>query len=188
MYFFSRNKIDYKKIIFLIIVFIIIVSPFFIWHAKLKVFFLWLADRFGVVGFLTAGFLMDVIVQPIAPDTLIFAYSVLGLNYLKLALLGGVASVLAGSFDYFLGHFLSEENIEKIVGKKKYKQAHNLFLRHGFGAVAIGALTPLPFSIVCYSAGAFKMPFQKFFFSIIITRLPRFLLIAYLGGFFKFAH
>ncbi|MCJ8277901.1 MAG: VTT domain-containing protein, partial [Bdellovibrionales bacterium] len=47
--------------------------------------------------------------------------------------------------------------------------------RFGFWMVVLGALTPLPFSLTCWLAGIFKLPFQTFIVACAF-RIPRFVI------------
>ena len=55
--------------------------------------------------------------------------------------------------------------------------------RYGVIALAATALTPLPFSLGCWAAGALKMPFSTFF-AVALLRIPRvagYLALIYFG-------
>jgi membrane protein YqaA with SNARE-associated domain len=45
--------------------------------------------------------------------------------------------------------------------------------RYGYWAVALGALTPIPFSITCWSAGMLRLGFGRFLL-VALLRVPRF--------------
>jgi len=144
--------------------------------------FQWAGDailaRFGLPGLVVTITLLDYFLQPFPPDILVYSYVLSEGNIFLVAGLAGAASVLGGVFGYFTGWFLEHEGAAKFIKPSHYKQAHDLFENHGFLAVLIGALTPVPFNVVCWSAGVFRMPFHYFLISAIATRGPRFLLVA----------
>jgi membrane protein YqaA with SNARE-associated domain len=140
-----------------------------------------IVDQFGLFGLFSITVIMDTIIQPISPDVLTLGFSMANLNFLTVAIVGGTASILAGFIGYSIGHFLKEEGVDKFIGQKNYQKAHTLFVKHGFWAILIGSISPVPFSAICWSAGVFKMPWKIFCISIVITRLPRFLLAGYIG-------
>ncbi len=73
-----------------------------------------------------------------------------------------------------LRYFSSEEVLEK---------ARKLFDKWGVMAVAIGAFTPIPYTIVVFLAGISKMDFKKFVISGFIGRFPRYVIGGYLIAF-----
>ena len=54
-----------------------------------------------------------------------------------------------------------------------------LLKKWGLWTVVIAALTPIPFSIVCWFAGIYKMPYRPFFIGTLV-RFLRFALFYYL--------
>jgi len=172
------------ELIIVICIFIAIALGFFLFKTEIRYFIKEIVTQFGLLGLFGITLVMDTIIQPISPDLLTLGYSMSDLNTLTVSFIGGIASILAGLIGYGIGHLLEEEGLDKYIGKKRYKKIHKLFVKHGFWAIMIGALSPVPFSAICWSAGAFKMPWKFFCISIIITRLPRFLLAGYIGTLF----
>lgn len=133
--------------------------------------------RFGLKGLVATIVMLDYFLQPFPPDILVYSYVLSEGNIPMVALMAGAASVLAGTIGYFTGWFMEHEGAMKFIKPLHYKQAHDLFENHGFWAVLIGALTPVPFNVICWSAGVFRMPFHYFLLSAIVTRGPRFYLV-----------
>lgn len=91
-----------------------------------------------------------------------------------------VFNIIASAIGYFVGmkigypilrYFSSEETLEK---------AKKLFDKWGVMAVAVGAFTPIPYTIVVFLAGISKMDFKKFMIAGIIGRVPRYVLGGYI--------
>lgn len=143
--------------------------------------FRWAGDailtRFGLPGLVVTITMLDYFLQPFPPDILVYSYVLSEGDIPLVALLAGMASVLGGVIGYFTGWFLEHEGAVKFIKPHHYDQARELFEEHGFWAVLIGALTPVPFNVICWCAGIFKMPFRYFVLSAIVTRGPRFLLV-----------
>lgn len=140
-----------------------------------------IAQRFGFKGLFVTTFLLDFLIQPFPPDIPLYSF-VLSDSPFYLAVLGtGVASLCGAMAGYWTGRLLEYEGAIRFIGEKKYKQAHDLFMRHGMLAVMVAALTPVPFNVVCWSAGIFKMPFDRFLLSAVVTRVPRFFLVGWLA-------
>ena len=49
-----------------------------------------------------------------------------------------------------------------------------LFAKYGYYAVAIGAMSPIPFSLLCYVAGLYKVPY-RIYALLVLMRVPRLL-------------
>jgi len=90
-----------------------------------------------------------------------------------------VFNIIASMVGYYVGmkvgypilrYFSSEEILEK---------AKKLFDRWGVMAVAIGAFTPIPYTIVVFLAGISKMNFKKYMIAGVIGRVPRYVLGGY---------
>ncbi len=69
-----------------------------------------------------------------------------------------------------LRFFASEETLDK---------AKKLFDKSGILAVALGAFTPVPYTIVVFLAGISKMDFKKFMLAGILGRVPRYVIGGY---------
>lgn len=128
--------------------------------------------------------LADSITSPIPPDfvLLVVATTPLKHNALWLIPLGGLLSSLAGVLGWYLGHTAASHR--RIAARlANFSARHGVAVaKYGRLTVALGALTPLPFSITCWSAGALGMPLRQFF-PMSLLRLPRYvvfyLLIVY---------
>ncbi len=55
-----------------------------------------------------------------------------------------------------------------------------LFERYGFWAFAIASATPMPFSIMCYVAGVYRVK-PKLFALVLLFRIPRLLVMYWLA-------
>lgn len=137
--------------------------------------------RFGLPGLVISTLLLDYLLQPFPPDILVYSYVLSEGNVPIVATLAGAASVAGGVMGYFTGWFLQHEGATKFIKPKQYAQAEALFEKHGFWAVMIGALTPVPFNVVCWLAGVFRMPFHYFLLSAVLTRGPRFFIVAWIA-------
>lgn len=177
-----KGFIKNLSLLITIITFTILTIGFIYFGKEIKDFGVIAIEKFGMMGLFGMTIVMDTFIQPISPDVLVFSYTYADSPYWLTVFTGAIASVIAGIIGYFIGHLLEEEGIDKYVGKKRYKKAHKLFVKYGFFAILIGSISPIPFSAICWSAGIFRMPFRFFVISVITTRIPRFLVIGYLGS------
>lgn len=164
----------WKSITVLTIVFLAIAIGF---APQFEVMGAWIVDRFGLPGLLLSTFLLDYLLQPFPPDIPLYSFILGGDGFWGVITLVALTSVVGGVCGYWTGRLLEYEGAIRFVGKKRYKQAVDLFHDHGVAAVVVAALSPVPFNVVCWSAGMFKMDFGKFLLSSIVSRMPRFYLV-----------
>lgn len=174
----------FTKIHFIIILYIFFLGFFISFYNDLKIIFEFFVLNYGYFGLSIIIFLMDLVVQPISPDVLIFGSTFGGANIFLTAIIGGLASSFGGIGGYFLGKKLGQHFFEKYFDKTHLQKGKLLFENYGILAVIIGAITPIPYSAVCWGAGIYNMKFLPFIISSIIIRTLRFLLIAVIGFYF----
>ena len=126
----------------------------------------------GVWGVGLGFFLPDAFTLPIPPDTFLVAGYLGGLNFWSILVWASVGSVLGGSVGFLLIRSLSSRpNIRKWLDRKINKG--RVFMeRYGLLALGIGALTPLPYSIMCWACGAMGVRFLPFL-AVSLLRIPR---------------
>lgn len=120
----------------------------------------WFVEHLGGAG-VGLGFLLpDALTLPIPQDAFLAFGLMGGLDFWSIAAWGTVGSVVGGSLGFFLGRYLGSTRWYR--HRTRGLQSEALVQRYGVGAVAIGALTPLPYSLTCWAAGALGMPFLPF--------------------------
>jgi membrane protein YqaA with SNARE-associated domain len=103
-------------------------------------------------------------------------------NPVIVGIVAGVAAAIGELTTYVIGL-----GGEKVISKKRkegerYKQATELFNKWGFWAVIIFAFTPLPMDLIGVIAGGLNYNVKRFFLASLIGKIPRNILIAYLGA------
>ena len=130
----------------------------------------------GLWGLYAILFLSDAVVSPVPPDAIlaVIAHSELSRSW-PLAVLGlGAVSCAGGSLGWFFGSALKRTRAaETLLGR--FRRNRRLVARYGLLAVAFGALTPIPFSLTCWTAGMLGLRFPSFFL-VSLLRFPRFFL------------
>ncbi|GEM_PF-5373668 len=120
------------------------------------------------------------IVNPVPPDVFLpFAaskFGVLKVTFAALAgnLIGAIISYVA--FYYFKDHFSS-----MLLRNKYYLRARQLLEKWEVTAVIVAALTPIPYKLMCWSAGFLELNFVKFIVASILARGLRFFVVASVG-------
>ena len=129
---------------------------------------------------------------PIPPDVMIIPMVISKKKeFIKIALIATVFSVLGALFGYYIGYSLNEVAIKifEIYGydysdsiKEKFTTGGGFFA--WLGILVTAGFTPLPFKLLTISSGIIHFNLISFIFICIITRGLRFFIVAYLT--FKF--
>ena len=131
---------------------------------------------------------------PIPPDVMIIPMVVAKRNeFIRIALIATIFSVLGALFGYYIGYSLNELAIKilEFYGYESSISFKEKFSTEGglttwLGILFTAGFTPLPFKLLTISSGIIH--FNLFFFIVIciFTRGLRFLLVAYLA--YKFGN
>ena len=125
---------------------------------------------------------------PIPPDVMIIPMVVSKKNeFIRIALIATIFSVLGAFFGYYIGYSLNEAAISifEFYGyeysdsfKEKFTTGRGFFA--WFGILVTAGFTPLPFKLLTISSGIIHFNLISFIFICIVTRGLRFFLVAYL--------
>lgn len=136
----------------------------------------WTYHTIGTPGLALIVFAADAFTSPIPPDLalIVVAKSELAKSWWVVVPLLGAVSVIGGNVGWLVGLKLGETRLARLLfGRFRDKQGA-LVARYGVVGVALGAMTPIPFSVTCWAAGMFHMPWRRFAV-VSLLRLPRFL-------------
>ncbi len=135
----------------------------------------WVHDTLGLSGLIGILVLSDSVITPIPPDALlvVIAKSELHERWPWVILLVGCCSAAAGCAGFYFGKHAGSTAFATRLLSRRGRRAKALVARHGKWAVALGAITPIPFSITCWFAGIFGVPFGAFG-PMTLLRIPRF--------------
>ena len=126
---------------------------------------------------------------PIPPDVMIVPMVISKKEeFLRIALITTIFSVLGALFGYYIGYSLNEVAI-KIFSLYGYEYSDTFKERFtsggGFltwlGILVTAGFTPLPFKLLTISSGIIHFNLISFIFICIVTRGLRFFLVAYLS-------
>lgn len=148
---------------------------------SLKLFTESLILDYGYTGIFSITAL-EQFIFPLPVDPLLGLSLQIGLDYQKLMIFVLIATLFGSSIGYLLGKYLGHPALEWLVGKKKVEKGEKFIKKWGIWGVIIAGITPIPFKVITWTAGAFEMPFGRFMIGTIIGRMPRYMLTAYLGG------
>ena len=125
---------------------------------------------------------------PIPPDVMIIPMVVSKRNeFIQIALITTIFSVLGALFGYYIGHSLNEIAVKifELYGYEYSDTFKEKFTSGGgfqawLGILFTAGFTPLPFKLLTISSGIIHFNLASFIFICVITRGLRFFLVAYL--------
>ena len=125
---------------------------------------------------------------PIPPDVMIIPMVISKKNeFIRIALIATIFSVLGALFGYYIGYSLNEVAIKifEFYGyeysdsfKEKFISGEGFFA--WLGILVTAGFTPLPFKLLTISSGIIHFNLISFIFICVVTRGLRFFLVAYL--------
>jgi len=104
--------------------------------------------------------------------------------WLYYALMATAGSVIGGFVTYRLARKGGKEALDRRFSRRRVDKVCKIFGRWGFGAIAIPALLPPPVPMVpfLFAAGAMQYPVRKFLAALMVGRIPRYMMLAYLAA------
>ena len=126
---------------------------------------------------------------PIPPDVMIIPMVISKKNeFIRIALIATIFSVLGALFGYYIGYSLNEiaTQIFEFYGYEYSDSFKEKFTSRGgffawLGILVTAGFTPLPFKLLTISSGIIHFDLTSFIFICIVTRGLRFFLVAYLA-------
>ena len=148
---------------------------------------IWAGHRFAkpilaIEAFIESSFF------PIPPDVMIIPMVVSKRKeFIKIALIATIFSVLGALFGYYIGYSLNEIAVKifELYGYEYSESFKDKFASGGgfktwLGILFTAGFTPLPFKLLTISSGIIHFNLIFFIFICIVTRGLRFFLVAYL--------
>jgi membrane protein YqaA with SNARE-associated domain len=171
---FSIRSILIRTLLVTGVLLVVVVALGVFFRGPLETFAHSIVSTMGLGGIFLGVFLGDAFTFPIPPDTYLLLAVASQLSPAPVLAVCCVASLTAGSLSYRIGPLLLGVPWLGTKINNFRPQGEQLFELYGSRAVCIAALTPIPFSLVCWSAGIFRMPYRGFFLAT-LWRIPRFL-------------
>lgn len=166
----------------LILAVTVVVFVLLVWAAKtyigphLERVSRYMTDTFGYPGVFVMTWLIDTFTLPAPPDVVLvfIAHPRSPLDpHIALALVS-IASVLAGICAFLIARRVGRIQWIQRRLERSFDKGHALFERYGVWTVVIAGLTPIPFSIVCWLAGIYRMALLPLALAC-LSRIPRFI-------------
>ncbi len=133
----------------------------------------WIAHT-GYVGMFAGAFLSDSVMFPVPPQFYMLTAVAAGAPQIPSIAAVCLGSVAAANLVYPMSSRLAQ--IPFLRGRIEASRASidPLFARYGYWAIAVGAVSPIPFSWLCYFAGMYRMPYRLYAI-FVLFRIPRLL-------------
>ena len=149
--------------------------------ARLQDWMVNLGRRPSAVWWLASLSFLESLIFPIPMDPLL-AVLVLARpeRWVRLALLTAISSVVGGVFGWWIGLTLGDAIITMgwIGEAGAYATAVEVFAKHGWLVLLIGAFTPLPYKVVVVTSGFLGFGVLPLIAASLVGRTGRFLLVA----------
>lgn len=142
-------------------------------------------DVFGGVGVGLGFFIPDAFTVPLPNDVVAVLGLAGGMSFVEVTLWATGGSLLGGAVGYWIGRYLRSTATVRRILRRGGGMAQRVLDRYGMKAVAVAALTPLPYSIFCWAAGAGRLSFKLFLLvsTLRFVRVAGYLYLIQLGLF-----
>ena len=142
---------------------------------------------FGLVGLAVVS-ATEAALQPVPPDLLVIPMSLDAnsqFELLAIFLVATLFSVIGSLGGYGIGLYAGRPAIEKIAKSSLSRKLDELIARYGDAGVFIAAVSPIPYKLLAWMAGAGRMEIRTFIAAGIFGRSIRFgmevLIVGYWG-------
>ena len=144
-------------------------------------------SSFGLVGLAVVS-ATEAALQPVPPDLLVIPMSLDAnseFELLAIFLVATLFSVIGSLGGYGIGLYAGRPAIEKIAKSSLSRKLDELIARYGVAGVFIAAVSPIPYKLLAWMAGAGRMEMRTFISAGIFGRSIRFgmevLIVGYWG-------
>jgi len=164
-------------LLFLVVLITLVALAGVFFRAEITAFANWVYHRLGFVGLSVFFFLSEALVTPLPPDItlMIVAGSELRESWLLPVLFLSFLSTLGGHVGWLLGLKLDHTGLVRRMLGRHHGWSVELMRSYGVWAIVLAALTPLPWSVTSWTAGALHMPWRSYLLGS-LARAPRIIL------------
>jgi|TARA_B100000959_G_scaffold286415_1_gene364946 undecaprenyl-diphosphatase len=134
------------------------------------------ADGFGLLGLAVVS-ATEAAFQPVPPDLIVLPMALESdgfLDSLIIFLVATISSVIGSLGGYAIGLFGGRPVIERFAKPSNSRRLDELIRRYGDVGVFLAAVSPIPYKMLAWTAGAGRMQIRTFVFAGLIGRGIRF--------------
>lgn len=151
-------------------------------HPEGRAALMGLVAQGGLTGFAVFTVLYNVLLVPFPYDVFLLAEERLGVaDDEALWMAATLGMTAAAALDYAGGRWLAPWVRPWLMRQRGYARAMRYLEKHGSVAVALSAVTPLPFSLVCWLAGLARGRVFLLLVAVVVSRGVRNALVLWLG-------
>jgi membrane protein YqaA with SNARE-associated domain len=144
-------------------------------RAQLEAIGILFVHHFGVAGMFLGTLVADAFSFPVPPQFYLMTLVACGRPQLPGLVAICAATLVAGQCAYRLaGPLMRIGPLRRLVARSQ-PRVEPIFLRHGYRAMLLASLTPIPFSVLCYLSGIYRVPPGPFGVFLVL-RVPRILI------------
>jgi membrane protein YqaA with SNARE-associated domain len=159
----------------ILILFVGVAAAGYFFENELAALTRWVERQTGLGGLVLLMFLNDTFVSPLPPDLVLLVFSRSAkFEELEYAItLFGIASACAGVVGWWIGTRLRHTQFPKKIFGDRLEAGERFVRKYGPLAVAVGAFTPIPYSLTTWTSGMLGLRFQQVLIPCLL-RIPRF--------------
>lgn len=134
----------------------------------------WFVASFGGPGIAVGFFFPDAFTMPV-PNDAFTAFGLWGgMPFWRVVAWGSLGSLAGGSTGWAIGRYLLSRSarLRRYLERRGGDEMAAHLRRGGRWFLAVAAVSPVPYSVTCWAAGATRMPYLEFL-SISLLRVPR---------------
>ena len=134
------------------------------------------ADEFGLIGLAVISS-TEAAFQPVPPDLMVIPMSIeadTNAGLMAIFLVATISSVFGSLGGYAIGIYGGRPLLDKFSSPKTSMKLEELTIRYGDAGIFIAALSPLPYKVLAWTAGAGRMDIKTFLFAGLLGRSIRF--------------
>jgi membrane protein YqaA with SNARE-associated domain len=146
-----------------------------VFHAQLELIGVLFVRHLGVGGMFLGTFVADTFSFPVPPQIYLLTLVTSGGPQLPGLAAICAATLVAGQCARRLAPILMRIGPLRRLVERSQPQIDKVFVRHGYRAMLIASLTPIPFSVLCYLSGIYRVPPGPFGMFLVL-RVPRILI------------
>lgn len=136
--------------------------------------------NFGLGGMTLGTLIADGFHFPVAPQFYMLLGIASGTPHMDTFSAVALGSLMGGGAGYMVGRQLRRfERLARWVERSSAKFRHHLQGRNAYRGAVIATITPLPFSVLCYTAGLYNFSARAFAL-ILVLRVPKLVVFYYL--------
>jgi len=134
----------------------------------------WFVANFGGPGIAVGFFFPDAFTMPV-PNDAFTAFGLWGgMGFGEVVAWGSLGSLVGGTTGWAIGRYLLARSVRlrAYIKRRGGDEMAAHLRRGGRWFLALAAVSPVPYSVTCWAAGATKMPYPEFI-AISLLRIPR---------------